>query len=173
MISSPAMRHFNIHRRILTPFFTLLLLLAALPQAVLAHSQPLKLEPAPGATLSRSPLEIRLTFSEPIHPNANISLIPQGSFTPLAGITTQQDPNNPGQIYASLPPLSAGTYIVQWQIQSSDGHTLSGSYSFAVSVISTGSRLQLALFFSLFLLLIGLVYFARHTFRIRNSPSSR
>ena len=149
--------------------FFIVVLFVSLPSAVYAHSQPLKLEPAPGASLRHSPAEIRLTFSEPVRPNATISLVPQGSFTALTDVTAQQDPGNPGQIYASLPPLAPGTYIVQWQIESSDGHTLSGSYSFAVRASSAPSIWELALFFSLLFLLIGLIYRAIKKLRIRDA----
>ena len=98
-----------------------------------AHSQPSKISPAPGSKVGRSPREIRLTFAEPVSANATISLLPQDSFAPLPGITTQQDPQNPEQVFASLPPLAPGTYTVQWQVESSDGHFVSGFYSFAVS----------------------------------------
>jgi methionine-rich copper-binding protein CopC len=114
---------------ILQIFFVVL---TSLPQNALAHSQPLKLVPTPGATLSQSPSEIRLTFSEPIRPDATISLFPQDSFSPITGIVAQQDPVNPAQIFALLPSLSSGTYTVQWQIQSSDGHTLTGTYAFNI-----------------------------------------
>lgn len=135
MIPLPTDNHTKAGRGILTCLLTLQLLfvvLISLPQNVHAHSQPLKLEPNPGATLSRSPSEIRLTFAEPILPNANINLFPQDSFSPIMGIVAQQDPVNPAQIFALLPSLSSGTYTVQWQIQSSDGHTLTGTYVFTI-----------------------------------------
>jgi methionine-rich copper-binding protein CopC len=109
-----------------------LITLIILPHPALAHSQPLKLEPTPGARLNQSPPEIRLTFSEPIHPDATISLFPQENFIPITGIMAQQDPGNPAQIFAPLPRLAPGTYTVQWQIQSSDGHTLTGTYAFNI-----------------------------------------
>lgn len=112
--------------------FTLLLLLAA-AFLLMAHSQPTKISPAPGATVGRSLSEIRLTFAEPVTANATITLLPSGTFAPIADITAQQDPDNPDQIFAKLPPLEPGTYTVQWQVESSDGHFVSGFYSFALS----------------------------------------
>jgi methionine-rich copper-binding protein CopC len=158
--------HRTICRRISAFLIKLLLLVlfAVLPHGALAHSQLLKAEPAPGATLRQSPSEIRLTFSEPVSPDATLTLSPQGSFTAIAGITAQQQPDHPEQIFASLPALEAGAYTVQWQVKSSDGHSLTGSYSFAVNLNSTASILQLALFFTLFLLLFGL---ARRTLKSR------
>lgn len=108
------------------------LLLALLTLLLTAHSQPVKITPAPGA-VGRSPQEIRLTFAEPVTANVNISLTPPDSFTPISGINAQQDPQNPTQIFASLPPLDPGTYTVEWQVESNDGHFVSGFYAFAVS----------------------------------------
>ncbi len=108
------------------------LLLVLLILFLTAHSQPNKITPAPGSTIGRSPREVRLTFSEPVTTNATISLLPQDAFTPIPGITAQHDPQNPNQIFAPLPPLEPGTYTVQWQVESSDGHFVSGFYSFAL-----------------------------------------
>jgi len=39
-----------------------------------------------------------------------------------------------GQLWADLNPgLAAGTYTVQWSAVSLDGHTIEGSYQFAVA----------------------------------------
>ena len=108
----------------------LLLLLALL---LTAHSQPTGMSPAPGSTVGRSPQEVRLTFPEPVRPNGTISVLPPESFTPIPGITAQQDLQNPTQIFAKLPPLEAGIYAIQWQVETGDGHPVSGSYTFAVS----------------------------------------
>jgi methionine-rich copper-binding protein CopC len=120
---------------------------------LMAHTQPIKLEPAPGATLRQAPAEIRLTFPEPVGPNPSIILTPPNSFTPLPGINTQQDPAQPGQIFATLPPLAAGTYNVQWQVQSSDGHSLTGTYSFTTGVGATFFSWPFLLFVGALLLL--------------------
>ena len=112
--------------------FCLVTLFITLPRSALAHSQPLKLDPPPGARLTQSPPEIRLTFSEPVHPDATISLFLQDSFTPITGVMAQQDSGNPAQIFAPLPRLSPGTYTVQWQTQSSDGHSITGTYAFNI-----------------------------------------
>ena len=109
------------------------LLLVLLTLFLAAHSQPNKITPAPGSTIGRSPREVRLTFAEPVTTNATISLLPQDAFTPIPGITAQQDPQHSNQIFASLPLLDPGTYTVQWQVESSDGHFVSGFYTFALS----------------------------------------
>ena len=139
MTPSSAHRHSKIRRGIPTAFsnllFFLIPLFVILPHLVYAHSQPIKLEPTAGSTLTQSPPEIRLTFSEPVLPNATINLFPQNSFSPITGIIAQQDPVNPAQIFAPLPSLSSGAYTIQWQIQSSDGHTLTGTYAFNIQSV--------------------------------------
>ena len=98
-----------------------------------AHSQPTQIKPAPGSTVGRSPQEIRLVFAEPTSTNVTIELLPQNSFTPIPSITAQQDSQNPAEVFANLPPLEPGNYTVQWQVESSDGHFVSGFYNFAVA----------------------------------------
>ena len=110
-----------------------ILLILCLTLILSAHSQPSQIKPAPGSTVGRSPQEIRLVFAEPTSTNVTIELLPQDSFTPIPGITAQQDSQNSAQVFAKLPPLEPGNYTVQWQVESSDGHFVSGFYDFAVA----------------------------------------
>lgn len=111
--------------------FLALLLFAASGGMVLAHSELIQSEPAPGDELAISPAEIRLTFSEPVAADSQIILL-AGTFTPIAGLVSQIDPEQPEVLFTPLPLLEAATYTVQWTAVSDDGHEISGSYSFSV-----------------------------------------
>jgi methionine-rich copper-binding protein CopC len=89
--------------------------------------------PAPGAKLSVSPKEIRMTFSEGLVApftglelkNGNGKTIPTGKLAFLAGDTKK----------IAVPigaRLAAGTYTVTWHAVSVDTHRVTGTYMFKV-----------------------------------------
>jgi methionine-rich copper-binding protein CopC len=101
---------------------------------VAAHAELVVAEPEPGAQLTDAPVEIRLTFSEPVAARSNIVVLGDG-FAPVEGLIPQFSPDRPEQVYVPLPSLEPGTYTVQWTAVSSDGHEISGSYSFSIGQI--------------------------------------
>lgn len=109
-----------------------LLLGSAAVRPVAAHTELVEAAPAPGAELSESPAEVRLTFSEPLDASSRVEVL-SDSFALVDGQTLQFDPAAPLEIAAHLPPLPAGTYTVQWTAVSTDEHTLTGTYSFSVA----------------------------------------
>jgi methionine-rich copper-binding protein CopC len=115
----------------------LLALFAAL--TVLAHTELIDSQPAPGAQLADPPAEIRLTFSESVGAQSQILLMSDG-FRPVEGIAAQVDSNRSEQLFAPLPVLEPGSYTVQWTSVSEDGHEISGSYSFSIGATAAESR---------------------------------
>lgn len=104
---------------------------AAWPAGVAAHSELLGAVPAPGATLSTPPVEIRLTFSAPLAAGSTLQLF-GASFRPVSGVVARIDPQNAMQLVAAPRALSPGTYTVQWSSVAKDGDVLSGSYTFTL-----------------------------------------
>lgn len=98
---------------------------------VLAHTELVTANPAPGAQLTTSPTQIELTFSEPNSAKSTILLFGP-NFEQIQGIVVLFNANTPTQLVATLPPLEPKTYTVQWTAVSEDGHEVNGSYSFAV-----------------------------------------
>lgn len=114
----------------------LLILLGLSPKAVWAHTNLITADPVPGALLSRSPQEIRLTFGEPNDPLSRITLFAPG-FRAIPGVGTSVNPAAPEQLIATLPPLEPDTYTVQWMAVATDKHIVRGSYTFGVQPIET------------------------------------
>lgn len=112
----------------------LLILLGLSPVSLWAHTNLLTTDPAPGAQLSRSPREIRLTFGEPNDPLSRITLFAPG-FRAIPGVVTTVNPAEPEQLIATLPPLEADTYTVQWMAVATDKHIVRGSYAFSVQPV--------------------------------------
>ena len=109
------------------------LVLALLGRPAAAHSDLVAAEPAPGTQLGESPAEIRLTFSEPVAATSQIVVMGE-NFEQVSGLVPQFSPERPQEVYTPLPVLEPGVYTVQWVASSSDGHEISGSYSFSVGL---------------------------------------
>jgi copper resistance protein C len=112
-----------------------LLILAAgsclLAHAACAHAMLDRADPAVGATLSASPAQLSLRYTEAVEPlfsqvtvtNAQGARMEQGS--PVA----QQDNYVLVVPLRTLPP---GTYAVEWHVTSVDTHRTSGHFTFTI-----------------------------------------
>ena len=112
-------------------FLLLLLLILPYPTVASAHAELVTADPPPGAQLSASPAQIRLTFSEPLQPVSTITLSASG-FREIPGLTVEIDPQSNDQLLAAVPALDPGVYTVQWTAITKDGHETSGSYMFSL-----------------------------------------
>jgi len=99
------------------------------PPLVRAHSELVTADPPPGAPLTTAPAEIRLTFSAPLMSGSTFAVWGE-NFQQVAELAPQIDPQRPDQLFATIPPLAAGDYTVQWTAVANDGHRFSGSYAF-------------------------------------------
>jgi methionine-rich copper-binding protein CopC len=89
-------------------------------------------EPAAGGLFSAAPARIRLIFSEQLDKSkskSKLSLVATDGRT--IRLTAVIDPHLFDAIIAPVPPLSPGTYRVDWSIVAATGVSLSGSYAFS------------------------------------------
>ncbi|MBI4636690.1 MAG: copper resistance protein CopC [Candidatus Rokubacteria bacterium] len=97
-----------------------------------AHSLLLESQPPAGAVVPAAPAEIALRFNNRIEKSlSRVRLVdPRGKTLTLApaGATAAPD-----RLTAVTPPLDPGAYRVEWQVLSTDGHVVSGSFSFRVA----------------------------------------
>ncbi len=107
------------------------------PSAVLAHSDPVKSDPAPATEVEEAPREVYIYLDEAVD-SAYSSLV----VVDEAGIQVDRgdgrvDPaaGEGNRLVVSLPPaLKPGVYTVRWRVLSRvDGHTTRGEYQFAVA----------------------------------------
>lgn len=105
------------------------LVLAAQP--ALAHDELVASDPAADATVDASPAELTLTFSGAISdaPGASEVQVTDAAGTSLAGEPTSQD----NVLTVPLTGDAEGVVTVLWKVVSSDGHPISGEYSFTVA----------------------------------------
>ena len=103
------------------------------PAATLAHAELVLSSPEPGTGLAQAPAAVVIKFSEPL--NVALSRI---EVLDASGADVGQGPTlvvagDPRAMRRSLGLLPTGQYKVAWaSVSALDGHTLRGTYSFAV-----------------------------------------
>lgn len=114
-----------------TAVFTLGLCLAA--GSALAHAHLKSATPAVNSTVSVSPTELELAFSEGV--NLKFSGVKLTGPDKKAFGTGEPKLGAGGDTVLVVPitaPLAAGSYRVEWRALANDGHKTTGSYSFSV-----------------------------------------
>jgi methionine-rich copper-binding protein CopC len=108
-----------------------LLLTLGLPMTAAAHVHMDKTSPADGAVLSTSPTSIEAWFTGKV--NAEWSKI---AVSDANGKTFDLDElsngDNPKHLSVKLQPLDRGTYTVNLNVISGDGHRIKGHFSFTI-----------------------------------------
>jgi copper resistance protein C len=116
-------------RRFLVAAVALVAVLAVASPAW-AHAQLVAATPSQDATLTTSPATVELTFSEDLNP--------EFVTVALSNTTRQRLPTSTPSVAgptATVRPggsLVDGVYTVAYRVVSADGHTVQGSYDFAV-----------------------------------------
>jgi copper transport protein len=113
---------------LLATLAVLLSLLFATPAA--AHAELLSTTPANGDQLTRPPSEIQMTFSESVNlVDDGIRLVGHVGAT----VPTPEPTVDAQTVTWPMPAdLPEGPYIVTWRVVSSDGHPISGAFSFGI-----------------------------------------
>lgn len=102
--------------------------------SAMAHPKLMSVAPAADHSMSKSPTEIRLTFSEGVISKfSGLELKDEGGKTVATG-RAALDPKDSKQLIVPLKaPLAAGGYTVNWHAVSEDTHRVHGQYSFKVA----------------------------------------
>jgi methionine-rich copper-binding protein CopC len=94
-----------------------------------AHAHLQKSSPADNSVITASPSNLVLNFSEAARLTA-LSIQrdeePKQNLKPLPTTAAQQ-------ISVPLPPLTPGTYSVNWRVVSDDGHVMAGALHFTLA----------------------------------------
>lgn len=108
---------------------------AGVPGAA-AHTDLTGSDPAADSTVSSGPARVTATFNEDLQP-AFAAMTVVG---PDGNLWSDGDPQVSGKtVSVAVRPLGpAGKYTVNYRVTSADGHPVSGSWSFTVTVPSTG-----------------------------------
>ncbi len=98
-----------------------------------AHAELRKASPEIGAVYRwNRPTEVRLTLTQKLQGTGHSIIVTNRNFEKMTQGSTQLDPDDPYTMFVELDALSNGTYTVNWQTKSVDGHSLQGSYEFTL-----------------------------------------
>jgi len=107
-------------------------LVLALAGGALAHSLLLESSPVAGTTVAAPPRQITLRFNNRIEKKlSTIRLLDErGAPGPVAVLDVDGPPD---RLTATLASLAPGSWRVEWRVLSTDGHIVSGGFSFRVA----------------------------------------
>jgi len=107
-------------------------LVMALAGSVVAHSLLLESSPAAGVTLTDAPPQISLRFNNRIEKKlSTIRVLDERGASRPVTVLVEDGPAE--RMTAALPPLAVGAWRVEWQVLSTDGHIVRGSFSFRIA----------------------------------------
>ncbi|MFI5505968.1 copper resistance protein CopC [Mycobacterium sp. NPDC051804] len=102
-----------------------------------AHAARIASDPAENAVLPQAPARVSATFNEEMQPEfAAMTVV-----GPDGNLWSTGEPQVDGAIISvGVRPLGpSGTYTVNYRATSADGHVVSGSWSFQLTVAGTGA----------------------------------
>ncbi|MFI4936612.1 MAG: copper resistance protein CopC [Caulobacterales bacterium] len=103
------------------------------PVAAQAHAFLDHASPAVGSTLTTSPVEIRLWFTEAVSPLFSSFSLLDGAGRPVSADRPRLDPADPREFVLALPhALPPGRYQVRWRVVSVDTHVTQGDFRFEI-----------------------------------------
>jgi len=94
-----------------------------------AHALLLESEPGDAAQLAAAPPQLVLRFNSRIeHKLSRVTLVDASGRRALA-LDAEAPPD---RLVAALPSLAPGSYTVEWQVLSVDGHRVAGTLGFTI-----------------------------------------
>lgn len=103
-------------------------------QAVLAHANLAKAEPAPNSVWDKPPGRVTIWFTEPVETRFSDIQVLDGQGQRVDNGDSLVYRNDPTALSVTLRPLAKGTYTVAWKnVSSVDGHGVRGSYLFSIN----------------------------------------
>ena len=102
-----------------------------------AHAVRVAADPAPDTAVAVAPSRVSATFNEQLHPDfAAMTVV-----GPDGNLWSNGAPQVQGAVVSvGIHPLGpAGIYTVNYRVTSADGHVVSGSWSFTLTVAGSGT----------------------------------
>jgi copper resistance protein C len=107
-----------------------LLALVALP--AFAHAHLDRAEPGVGTTVSTSPGQVQIWFTEALEPAFSTITVTDAQGTDVGQGKAKLNEADPKLLELGLKKLAPGTYRVNWRVVSVDTHRTEGDYTFTV-----------------------------------------
>ncbi len=106
--------------------------LLVVPGVSHGHAFPDHSDPRVGSTLSAPPVGVYIWFDGDIEPAFSTMTVEDATGKRVDQGNSRVDPSNSVLLEVGVPPLSAGTYRVIWNVVARDGHRTTGDYKFTI-----------------------------------------
>ncbi|MCW5750123.1 MAG: copper resistance protein CopC [Alphaproteobacteria bacterium] len=125
------LRRYLLSRRALLRLAPLALAATLPPAPLTAHALVTVAEPTPGATVSASGFDIRLTYNSRIdHRRSKLVILNEEDRETV--VPQLSESGAPNRVIARAPALPPGRYRLRWQVLAVDGHVTRGDIPFRV-----------------------------------------
>jgi methionine-rich copper-binding protein CopC len=110
----------------------LLVFLAAWPSTAQAHASLDHAEPKVGATITNSPPEIKIWFTQELEPAFSTVEVRDSQNQQVDKKDAHLDAKDKSLLIVSLSTLPPGKYTVTWHVVSADTHKTQGHFEFTI-----------------------------------------
>ena len=104
-----------------------------------AHAELVSTDPEEGAVLDAAPASVVLTFNEPVRLTSQEVAVYDAEGDPVEASASATGVDVTVAL-AGAADLADGTYVVSWNVLSSDGHPISGALTFSVGASNRPTR---------------------------------
>jgi methionine-rich copper-binding protein CopC len=109
------------------------LALLAAPRYAAAHAFLRSSEPEVGGTVTTTPTEVVIDFTEDVEPAFSHIVVKAADGAEVENGKAHAVPGHPARLAVALKPLPPGTYKVIWHATATDTHKTQGSFAFTVA----------------------------------------
>ena len=110
-----------------------MLLYGTTVETVQAHAHLTTAIPEPNGTVSASPAQVNIKYTEDLEAKLSSIKIEDASGVEVDTGNSHLDPKDAKRLTVDLKPLRPGTYKVTWRVTATDTHTTNGTYTFTVT----------------------------------------
>jgi copper resistance protein C len=110
----------------------LALALAAIPAAAAAHVHLVSTTPEGGENLDEPPTEVSIEFDGELDPEVSAFTVTDADGTEVGTGAVDLTVADRNVLIGEVTIDEPGVYTVEWEVTGTDGHTITGSFSFGV-----------------------------------------
>lgn len=104
--------------------------LGALPAIAVAHVELVSSDPEAGANLDTAPTEVTLTFDGELDPDGTGFTVHDHHGDEVGSGELDLDVADRNVVHGAVTIAEPGVYTVEWTVLGTDGHEITGSFSF-------------------------------------------
>lgn len=104
--------------------------LAALPALAVAHVSLVSSDPEAGTNLDTAPSDVTLTFDGELDPDGSSFTVHDHHGDEVGGGEVDLDVADRNVLHGAVTIAEPGVYSVEWTVLGTDGHEITGSFSF-------------------------------------------